>query len=335
MHTPFARALDRRAALRQAGGLLASVLASGQLPAAEQAIAGVYHAQVVEGSPLLTAAGMAWWKDRLILADRVSKRLIAFTPPDRFTTFKELTHPVGVAVDPAGCLVVTEKEKGVVNRLVRFKADGTEEVIAAGDEVGSPHFLAIHRRGTIYWSGFPDGGTRSLKPGGKVVVHEPRIVHTYGIGLTPQQDFLYVASKIPNPDRRGVWRFPVAADGTLGKGEEFFKVQDLAPKLDKLPAAKDGAAGLLGWVGRLQGLAVDAAGNIYVAGAESHTSGEAVAVVRPDGKQVIAMILGVPRNISGLAFGGADGKTLFITGAGEYRLHQVRLPTAGAIAPPR
>ena len=321
---------DRRTALQQIGGLAASVLAGSRLLADDQAVAGVYHATVVEGSPLLTSAGMAWWKDRLILADRVSKRLIAFTPSDRFTTFKELTHPVGVAVDPAGRLVVTEKEKGVLNRLVRFTADGTEEVIAEGDDVGSPHFLAIHRNGTIYWSGFPDGGTRSLQPGGKVVVHEPRIVHTYGVGLSPKQDFLYVASKIPNPDRRGVWRFPVDPDGKLGKGEEFFKVQDLAPKFDKLPPAKDGAAGLLGWVGRLQGLAVDAAGNIYIAGAESHNSGEAVAVVSPDGKRVIAMILGVPRNISGLAFGGADGRTLFITGAGEYRLHQVRLPTAGA-----
>lgn len=106
-------------------------------------------------------------------------------------------------------------------------------------------------------------------------------------------------------------------------------MQDLKPDLPKLPAAKDGAANLLGWVGRLQGLAVDRLGNIYIAGAESHTSGEAVAVLSPDGKKVVAMILGVPRNISGLAFGGADGRTLYITGAGEYRLHRVRLPVAG------
>jgi sugar lactone lactonase YvrE len=54
-----------------------------------------------------------------------------------------------------------------------------------------------------------------------------------------------------------------------------------------------------------------------------------VAVISPDGKKVIAMILGVPRNISCMAFGGSDGRTLFITGAGEYRLHQVRLPVTG------
>jgi gluconolactonase len=75
---------------------------------------------------------------------------------------------------------------------------------------------------------------------------------------------------------------------------------------------------------------VDRLGNVYVAGAESHTSGEAVAVISPDGKKVVAMILGVPRNVSRLAFGGKDGRTLYITGAGEYRLHQVRLPAVGA-----
>jgi gluconolactonase len=311
--------------------MLAACSAVGSAAAADEPAspAGVYRAQAVPGSPVLTSAGMAWWNGRLILADRAGKSLIAFTPPDKFETIKALTHPVGVAVDAQGNLLVTEKEKGVLNRLVRFKPDGAEETIAEGEAVGSPHFLTVHAGGTIYWSGFPDGGTRSLKPGGKVVVHSPRIVHTYGIALSPKQDWLYVASKIPNKDRRGVWRFPVDRDGVAGEGEFFLQVQALSPELYGLPAPKDGDPTLLGWVGRLQGLAVDKAGNLYIAGAESHTSGEAVAVISPDGKRVIAMILGVPRNISGLAFGGPDRKTLFVTGAGEYRLHQVRLPVAG------
>jgi gluconolactonase len=88
----------------------------------------------------------------------------------------------------------------------------------------------------------------------------------------------------------------------------------------------------------LQGLAVDRLGYIYVAGAESHHSGSAVAVFTPDGKKLAAMIvgkpeveLGIPTNISGLAFGGEDGRTLFITGAGSYRLYQVQLPVAGEV----
>jgi gluconolactonase len=286
---------------------------------------GLYKAEEIDG-PKLTASGLVWWKDRLIIADRGGKRLLAFTPPDKFETFKELKNPVGVAVDRKGDLIVTEKD--IVTHLLRIKADGSSEEIAT-EGLGSPHFVTVHKSGTIYWSGFPDGGTRSLKPDGQPIVHQPRIGHTYGIGLAPKQDWLYVSSKLPNADGRAVWRFAVAENGDLEKGEVFFKVQDLEPNLEGLPAAKDGGKSLLGWVGRLQGLTVDSLGNIYIAGAESHTSGEAVAVISPDGKKVIAMILGVPRNISCMAFGGSDGRTLFITGAGEYRLHQVRLPVTG------
>jgi gluconolactonase len=287
---------------------------------------GVYTAEVVEGSPKMTAAGMVWWKDRLVIADRGGKRLVAFTPPDKFETLREVPTPVGLAVDPDGDLVLTERDP---NRVVRIKADGTSSVLAEKD-VGTPQFVTVHKSGRVFWSGFPDGGTRSVVPGGAVEVLSPKIGHTYGVGLSPKRDWVYVASKLPNADDRAVWRFPLGADGKPDKGEVFFKVQNLKPELEKLPAAKDKGETLLGWVGRLQGLAVDRLGNVYVAGAESHTSGEAVAVISPDGKKVVAMILGVPRNVSGLAFGGKNGRTLYVTGAGEYRPHRVRLPAAGA-----
>jgi len=304
-------------------------------------IAGVYHAEEVTSSPVLTASGMAWWNQRLVIADRVSRQLLAYSPSDGFAMLHMLTHPVGVAADPEGNLITTEKEKDVLCRIARFGKDGREETLleSSGDiksdplGVGSPHFLAVHPNGTIYWSGFPDGGTRYLLPGTKEVqIAKPRIVHTYGIGLSPKHDWLYVNSKIPNPDRRGTWRFPVDRDGRLGEGEFFIQIERFATThLKGLPAAQDGSDSLKGWVGRLQGLAVDKLGYIYVGGAESHTSGAAVAVFTPDGKTLAAMIMGVPRNISGLAFGGADGRTLFITGAGEYKLFQARMPVAGEV----
>ena len=313
-------------------------------------VSGVYHAEKIAASPHFKASGIAWWNGRLIISNRVPPQLYAFTPPDRFEVLKDLTHPVGVAVDPMMRLVFTEKEDKVLYRIARIVADGKEEDIVKEVDVdnkkpgpsgvGSPHFLAVHRNGTIYWSGFPNGGTRYLLPGSKkVIVATPKIVHTYGIGLSPQQDWLYVNSKIPNADRRGVWRFPVHEDGRLGKGEFFIGMdQFTTTHLKDLPPAKDGSDKLLGWVGRLQGLAVDRLGYIYVAGAESHHSGAAVAVFTPDGKKLAAMIvaqkntqLGIPTNISGLAFGGQDGRTLFITGAGTYRLYRVRLPVSGTM----
>jgi sugar lactone lactonase YvrE len=304
-----------------------------------QPVAGVYQAEAVQGSPTLSASGLAWWNGKLIIADRVPKKLVAFTPPNKFEDFKMLTHPVGVAVDPRGDLIFTEKETNVLYRVSRLKKDGTEEDLAKNtmdpklqiNGVGSPHFLAVHPNGTIYWSGFPDGGTRYLLPGEKEIrIGLPRIVHTYGIGLSPKHEWLYVNSKIPNVDGRGTWRFPVDKDGKLGKGEFFIQIDQFkTTHLKDLPPAMDGSESLKGWVGRLQGLAVDKLGYIYVAGAESHTSGKAVAVFTPDGKTLAAMIVGVPTNISGLAFGGTDGKTLFLSGAGNYPLYQVKLPVPG------
>jgi len=84
--------------------------------------------------------------------------------------------------------------------------------------------------------------------------------------------------------------------------------------------AKDGEETLVGWIGRVQRVAIDRVGNFYIGGAELHTS---VAVIRPDGEEVHAMILDVPRNIASLAL-SRDGRTLYIAGAGEYRLHRVR-----------
>ena len=325
--------------------MLSSLIVLAWASAAQAAdlppISGIHRAEEVAKSPQFTASGMAWWRGRLLIADRVTRQLWSFTPPDRFEVYKSLTHPVGLAVDSEGRLIVTEKEKDTLYRLLRIDKDGNEVTLLQSavdvrkdpDGVGTPHFVAIHPNGTIYWSGFPDGGTRYLPADSKTVtVAKPRIVHTYGIGLSPQQGWLYVNSKIPNPDRRGTWRFPVDREGRLGEGELFIRIdQFTTTHLQELPAAQDGSTSLKGWVGRLQGLAVDKLGYIYVAGAESHTSGNAVAVFSPDGKNLVAMVLGVPRNVSGLAFGGEDGRTLFITGAGEYKLHRARLPIAGEV----
>jgi len=328
--------------------LLSTAFAMAGTPE-DSPVSGVYFAEQIESSPQFQAAAMAWWNGRLIIANREPPVLHSFTPPDTFAVFKELTRPVGVVVDANNRLLFTEKEGRVIYRLARCTADGAVETLleevgvdnerAGPSGIGTPHFLTAHRNGTIYWSGFPNGGTRYLLPGAKeAAVASPRIVHTFGIGLSPGQEWLYVSSKIPNADLRGVWRFPVEHDGRLGEGTQFIAInQFTTTHLEGLPPAKDGSDKLLGWAGRLQGLAVDRLGYIYVAGAEAHHSGSAVAVFSPDGKKLAAMIVGkpdneqgIPTNISGLAFGGEDGRTLFIAGAGRYRLYQVRLPVAGA-----
>lgn len=324
----------------------------------DPAVAGVYFAEKVPGSPQFLAKGMAWWNGRLIIANREPAALHAFTPPDTFTILQEqgLTSPFGVAVDPQGRLLLTENKDDVLYRLARLTADGTAETLLAETGVNhrnkntrhglcTPLMLATHPNGTIYWSGYPSTGTRYLLPGktrfdlDDVQIATPQVGHSYGIGISPAHDWLYVTSQLPNPDARGVWRFPVREDGSLGEGTFFIAVDRFTTThLKNLPPAKDGSDKLLGWLGRIHGLAVDANGFIYIGGSHGHSSGSGIAVFTPDGQTLAAMIvgdpnveLGLPTNVYGLAFGGADGRTLFISGSGHYRLYQVRLPVAGEV----
>lgn len=281
---------------------------------------GILRAEEVAGSPLLKAAQMVWHKNCLLIADRGGNRILAFRPPGQFDDIRKIENPGGIAIDPRGQMIVAARNP---NRLIRFGAEKEEDL--AGDLVGTPHHVIIHPGGMIYWTGLPDGGTRSLDPKGQATILEPRILHTFGIALSPKADALFVTSKGPDAIHRTVWRFPLDADGKAGRGEMFLKTANLEPKLANLPAAKDGGKSLLGWVGRVQGLVIDVHGNIYLAGAEAHTSGAAVAVVTPDGKSVRAMFLNVPGNISSLALGGPKGTTLYIAGSGSSRLYRVEL----------
>lgn len=301
---------------------LAVLLLLPAVSAAQGGPRGVLRAEEIPASPKMKASGMAWSKDRLMIADRGGKRLVVFHPPDRFETLREIPNPGGVAVDSNGHVLVSTRDP---DRLLRLHPDGDQSLTPG--KVAMPHHIAVHPNGTVYITGFPDGGARQIVPGDDALMLQPRIGHTFGIALGPKRDALFITSKLPNPEHRAVWRFPIGEDGRVtGKGEVAFKTHELIPDVKDLPAALDGGKSLVGWIGRVQGLAIDSAGRFYIAGAESHTSGSAVAVIDPAGKSVLAMILDVPRNVSSLCLGGPDGRTLFIAGAGEYRLHQVRLP---------
>lgn len=331
---------------------------AGAVETKDSPVSGVYFAEKIESSPHFIAKGMAWWNGRLLIANREPPKLHAFTPPDRFEIFRAegLTNPFGVAVDAKGRLLFTENKDGVLYRLARITTDGKEETILNETGVNhrnkmpktglcTPLMLATHPNGTIYWSGYPTTGTRYLLPRSNTVSLEdvrlatPHVGHSYGIGLSPKHDWLYVTSQLPNPEARGVWRFPVNKDGSLGKGSFFIGVdQFTTTHLKGLPPAKDGSDKLLGWLGRIHGLTVDRLGYIYIGGSHGKPSGTAVAVFTPDGKTLAAMIvgdpkvqMGLPGNVYGLAFGGKDGRTLFISGKGTYRIYQVRLPVQGEV----
>ena len=97
-------------------------------------------------------------------------------------------------------------------------------------------------------------------------------------------------------------RFPVRANGTLGQSEVF------ADMTTELPGEE-----------ALDGMKVDVRGNLYV------TAPDGVRIYSPQG--VHLGTLTAPRMVHNLAWGGADGRTLYL--CARDRLYRIDMNVAG------
>ena len=125
-----------------------------------------------------------------------------------------------------------------------------------------------------------------------------------GITLSPDEKTLYVSFTAPVAGTLPfIRKYIVKDDGTLGEWTKF---------IDIAPAESEP-----------DGLTVDKAGNVYVATLAG------IEVYKPDGKPWGT--LQVPERPTGLAFGGEDMKTLYITTHG-VKIWQVK-PKLSGVAP--
>jgi gluconolactonase len=137
------------------------------------------------------------------------------------------------------------------------------------------------------------------------VVHP--ILTPNGIGLSPDEDVLYVAET----ETARLWAFPIEAPGKLRK--------------DPFPSPHGGrlVIGLPGYQ-RFDSLAVEASGNISVA---TLVSG-AISVIAPDGRLVRQVKFPDPY-VTNICFGGEDLRTAYITLSGGGQLAAVDWPEPG------
>lgn len=201
-------------------------------------------------------------------------------------------------------------------RVIRVEADGSETVLAdrhEGKRLNSPNDLVYKSDGAIYFTdpffGLPkfDQDPRKELPyqgvyraqDGVVTLLTKELSGPNGIAFSPDEKFLYVGNW--DDHRKVVMRYPVKADGSLGKGSVF---ADLTP---------------LRGEDAIDGVKVDVAGNVYVSG--------------PGGLHVYSvtgMPLGTiltPRHAHNFAWGDADGKTLYL--CARDRLYRMRLNISG------
>lgn len=201
--------------------------------------------------------------------------------------------------------------------VVHVWTDGGSSVIANGWDGGatfnpfdSPNDLTMRKSdGTIYVTdpGYQANATTNhvfrIGPSGAVrVVDECKdACRPNGIAISPDEKTLYVGYTYNQGDgvTPHINKFPINADGTLGAATKF---ADVGTDVD--------------------GMAIDDNGNVYA----GYASG--VAVFAPNGAKWgdIKLPAGTTAEVSSLAFGGPDRKTLYIGAAASIYSVTVGVP---------
>jgi gluconolactonase len=254
--------------------------------------------------------GAVWVKDALYFSDfsfgtGFPSRIRKLAADGTVSTALDDSGSNGLAVDAQGRLVVaSHKDKA----LMRYTpADGKRIPIAqryAGQVFNSPNDIAIAADGTIYFTdpdyqkaaapgGQPVTGIYRVGLEGKVTLVDGSRKNPNGIALSPAGDVLYV-----NASDGLLKAYPIA-NGVPGAGRDLVKGLEVA-----------------------DGMTVDCHGNVYV----TEHSAKRLRVFSPQGKELAT--IRVDANVTNAAFGGADGKTLYLTGAGA--LWQLPLQVSGA-----
>ena len=254
---------------------------------------GTQFVPVITGANLME--GPLYLPDgRWIVSEIAANTVWAFDANGNKTTFLNPSNNAnGHAPDAQSRIIQAEHGTAAIARIT---ADGTRTVLAdkfEGKRFNSPNDVVVKRDGSIWFTDPTYGlGDRTSELGytgvfrldpntGAVTLLTKALTQPNGIAFSRDERTLYVSAS------GRITAFAVNADGTLGEGKDFGPGND--------------------------GLKVDALGNVW------STGGQGVDVIRADGK--LLGTLPLPENSTNIAFGGPDGKTVFVTTfKGVYRL---------------
>lgn len=309
-----------------------TLLAASFVQAADAIFAAGEKAQMVRE----TGAGEGpSWDPELGLLTSGEGNINRLDRDGKISIYRKDAGSNGLMFDRKGRLVVCEPAQRRVTRLDR---DGKLTVLTErydGKRYNQPNDLTIDSKDRLYFSD-PQYGDRKdmevvdaegkkiegvyrIDPDGKVtriITHE--VDRPNGLVITEDDKYLFVADN--NNDTVGgarkLWRFDLKADGTVD------------PASRKLIHDWQKTRGP-------DGMKLDAKGRLFVAAglnqpnlpfeiAEKPTAG--VYVFSSEGK--LLEFLPIPRDeTTNVAFGGEDGKTLFVTAGGT--LWSIRVVTPG------
>jgi gluconolactonase len=264
--------------------------------------------------------GPVWQDGSLLFSDPNENRIYRYLADGRLFIFRRNSGYAaadidryrqpgsnGLTLDAKGHLTISEHGN---RRITRLENDGSLTVLAdrySGKRLNSPNDLVFKSDGSLYFTDPPFGlpgmdedpkkelefsGIFRLKAG-KLELLSRELKGPNGIAFSPDEQFLYVGNW--DPEKKVVMRYPVLTDGALGNGEVFF---DMTP--GPHPEAIDG-------------IKVDVKGNVYVSGPGG------MWILSAAGKHLGTVI--APRPIHNFAWGGNDGKSLYLTATDKlYRM---------------
>ena len=269
--------------------------------------------------------GPVWWQEGgyLVFSDIGHNRRMKWVPGEGLSVLHEPTNfSNGLDRDPKGRLVACEQGK---RRVTRIDADGEVTVVAAsyrGRTLNRPNDVVVKSDGSVYFSdpGAPGpgldldvAGIYRVSPDLGDITLAIDLGSPNGLAFSPDEKTLYLV----HSRNRQIRALEVLPNGMLNLASDrvFFQM-----------AAGDPP-------GVFDGMKVDSEGNVYGAGPGG------VWVIDPSGqhlgtiwiKEPYIQSLAWPEQLTNLAWGGPDWKTLFYTGLST--VGRIQMKVAGVPVP--
>ena len=250
--------------------------------------------------------GPVWVDGRgLLFSDIPANKVYLYTPGEGATVFLENSgNSNGLALDTSGKLLLVQHGLRQVSRL---KKDASFVDLASsyeGKKLNSPNDLAVHSSGAIFFTdppfGLMDSGKKSelgfsgiyrIGTDGTLNLLDNELELPNGIAFNPDQSVLYVNDS----RKRIIYAWDVNDDLSLSGKREFARIKA---------------------TGYADGMKTDPEGNLYVAGPGG------IWMFSPDGTLLKHITIPGQPSASNCAWGGADGKSLFVTA--NYALYRIR-----------
>lgn len=269
---------------------------------------------LVPGDPVKLAGDFAFlegplWmpEGRLLFSDIPANRIYSWHEGELEVWREPSGNANGLTLDWKGCLIACEHGN---RRVSRTLSDGTVETVIEsykGAQLNSPNDVVVRSDGAIYFTDPPYGiepeqveqpcnGVYVVRTDETVIRVADDFVRPNGLAFSPDERMLYIADS----GRRHVRSFLVHADSTLVADGIFADMDHPQP-------------------GSPDGIKVDQAGHVFVAGATG------VWVFAPEGERLGVLV--TPERPANLAWGDSDRRSLFVTA--RTSLYRFRVTTPG------